>query len=161
MKIKPILFLIVATALMLGAAYGASVNNFKIDKAYDDTFQSDYYSLHLNKDQDAGIAIYKNVDDDAYADTDADEAYDDMIHDDGREYITPDDDMKIDEKSDNTVEFEDYDHTNHGIAELTKSGDEEFIVVFWAKDTSDIKNSDLNSLLKDFNKDNDLKALAL
>lgn len=68
--------------------------------------------------------------------------------------------MKIDNNSDNTLNFTDYDHATHGVSEVVKAGGDEYIVVFWAKDSSKIDNSDLVSLLNDFNKDNSVKAIA-
>ena len=77
------------------------------------------------------------------------------------EYLTGDDDVKVDEHSDNTVTFKDYDHAQHGISEVIKGDGEKFIVVFWAKDGSDIDNSKLLKQLKDFNKDNDVNTISL
>ena len=161
MNIKNILFLIFVSSLLIGSACAAGVGDFDISKDYKQCFADDYHTLYMNKDQDSGIAIYKNADDDAYADTDADEAYDDIVHDDAKEYLTADDDMTIDKKSDNTAEFKDVDdHAEHGIVEVVKKDGDEYVVVFWAKDSSNVKNSDLQSVLKDFNKDNDVEAIS-
>ena len=110
--------------------------------------------MYLNGNQDSGITVYKEFGDDD------NESYDDLIHDEGKDYLTSDDDFKLDKNSDNTVSFTDYDHAEHGVAEVIDCGGENFIVVFWAKDTSDVSNSDLVSQLNEFNKDNNVNAIA-
>ena len=158
MDIRNILFFITVTALLMGSAYGASINNFSIDKTFHDADNDEYYSLHLNDAKDAGVIIFKNVDDDTYGDDN--DAYDDLIHSDGRDYLEIDDDYQMDKNPDNTANFTDIDHAEHGIVEVVKSDNQEYIVVFWAKDTSDMKNSDLMKQLEDFNKDNNVEAIA-
>ncbi len=160
MNIKPIIFLIAIGALLVGSAYAAGVNDFKVDSKYSSEYQGQYYSFYLNKDKDAGIAIYKNVDDNVYDDVDNDDVNDHLIPDDGREYITGDDDLAISKNADNTANFTDYGHATHGDVEVVKSGGEEYIVVFFAKDSSKIKDSDLTSLLEQFNKDNNVEAVS-
>lgn len=162
MDFKGILFLIFVSALLLGSVSGASsVNSFNIDKSYDNVFAGDYSSLYLNQNKDSGITIYKNMDDDAYnEDMDDSIGYDDLVHDDGREYLIGDDDFTINKNSDNTASFKDLDHAEHGVVEIVKSHGQEYIVVFWAKNSSNISNKDLTSLLNDFNKDNKVDAIA-
>jgi hypothetical protein len=58
-----------------------------------------------------------------------------------------DDDFEIEKKADNIVEFKDIDHAQHGVVEVVNDDGNQYVVVFWAKDTSDVKNSDLNTLL--------------
>lgn len=162
MDYKNILFLIFVSALLFGSVYGASsVNSFDIDKSYNNVFEGNYSALYLNQKHDSGITIYKNADDDAY-DEDMDDAigYDDLVHDDGREYLTVDDDFTIEKNSDNTATFEDIDHAEHGVVEVIESGGHQYVVVFWAKNNSDVSNKDLTSLLNDFNKDNNVDAIA-
>ncbi len=158
MNIKPIILLIAITTLLIGSAYASGVNDFKVDSKYNSEYQGQYYSFYLNKDKDAGIAIYKNVDDDAYDDVDNDDVNDNLIQDDGREYLTGDDDLTINKNADNTANFTDYDHATHGDVEVVKSGGEEYIIVFFAKDSSKVKDSDLTKLLEQFNKDNKVEA---
>lgn len=160
MDMKQILFLIFITAILIGAAHGAKVNDFTPDKNYKSAYQGKYYSLYLNDNKDSGITVYENVDDDAYGDIDDDGPYDDLIHDDGREYLTMDDDFQIEKNDGNIVEFKDLDHSQHGTVEVVEKDGSQYIVVFWAKDSSDVKNSELNDLLKEFNKDNKVEAVA-
>lgn len=159
MDIKSILFLIAITALLIGGAYAGS-SDFKVDDNYTNTHKGEYYSLYTNGSQDSGIVIYKNVDDDSRDELNDADAYGDIIREDGRDYLSPDDDFKIDAKSDNIAEFTDLDHAEHGVTEIVKKDNAEYIVVFWAKDTSSVSNSDLSGLLKDFNRENNLEAIA-
>lgn len=152
---KKIFFALLVSALLVGSVCAASVNDFKVDNSYSNSFSSDYYSV-FTKGTDTGIAIYKNVNDDAYDDLN-DDAVDNIVHDDGQEYLTGDDDMQITKNTDNTANFTDRDHATHGVVELVQSGNEQFIVVFWAKDGN---NTDLMSQLNDFNKDNNVSAVA-
>ena len=158
MDLKKVLFLLVISLLLFGTACAQkNVNDFQVDDSYDQAYNGTYYALYLNEKQDSGINVYKDVASDV---DDENEPYDDLVHDDGRDYLTPDDDLKVDKNSDNTVNFKDSDCAEHGVAEMISVDGEDFIVVFWAKDTSDVDNSDLISQLNEFNKDNDVKAVA-
>ena len=164
MGLKKIFLICVVLALLAGSVCAVcasnGVNDFKVDKSYSNAYSGSYYSLYLNKQNDAGVAIFKNVDDDVYDDADGDDVYDHLIHNDGREYLHADDDYKLNKNSDNTGTFTDYDNGEHGIAELVKSGGTEYIVVFWAKNNSNLKDSDLSSQLSQFNKDNNVQPIA-
>lgn len=89
-----------------------------------------------------------------------DDILDHTIHHDGREYITADDDLKITKNANNTANFTDYDHATHGVSEVVKVNGEEFIVVCWAKDSSNINTAQLLSALNDFNKNNTVNTIA-
>ncbi len=145
----------VSSLLLFGAVCAQkNVTDFQIDESYTHAQDGNNYSLYLNGKQDSGITVYKYL-----VDGDDDGAYEDLIHDNGCDYLTPDDDLKVDKNSDNTVNFTDYDHAQHGVAEVINVDGESFVVVFWAKDTSDVNNSDLMSKLNEFNKDNDVKVI--
>ena len=160
MNVKNIVFLLVVSGLLIGTAYAANgARDFSVDKSYNSAFGGDYSALYLNQNQDSGIAIYQNVDDDLYDDMVGDE-YDHLIHDDGQHYLSNDDDYTLTKKIDNPANFTDRDDAEHGVVELVDSHGQQYIVVFWAKDTSSIDNSDLTSLLKDFNKDNNVTPVA-
>ena len=160
MDIKKIFFALLVSALLIGGACAASVNNFNVDNNYKSIYSSDYYSVYTNNNQDSGILIFKNVNDDAYDNKVNDDILDHVIHHDGREYITPDDDLKIDKNADNTANFKDYDHATHGVSEVIKADGEQYIVVSWAKDSSNIDNAKLASILSDFNKNNNVEPIA-
>ena len=160
MDFKKIFFALLVSALLVGGDCAASVNDFNIDNTYKNVYSSDYYSVNANDNQDCGILIFKNVDDDAYDDLVNDDILDNVIHHDGREYITPDDDMKLDKNSDNTVNFTDYDHATHGVSEVVNVSGEQYVVVVWAKDSSNSTDAQLASILNDFNKNNDVEAVA-
>lgn len=160
MDIKKIIFALLFSALLIGSACSASVNDFDVDKTYKSLYNSEYYSIYSNDNQDSGILIFQNVDDDKYDDMVNDDILDNVIQHDGKEYIIPDDDMKLDKNPDNTANFTDYDHATHGISEVIKVDGQEFIAVFWAKDTSNINNGDLISKLNDFNKNNNVEVIS-
>lgn len=157
---RKILFALLVTSLLVGGVCAASVNNFKIDNSFsDNAFSSDYYSVHLNGNKDSGINIYKNVNDDSYDDLN-DDAVDHLVHDDGHEYLVVDDDMQVTKNADNTANFTDHDHAQHGVVEVVQSGSDQYIVVVWAKDSSSINNADLMAKLTAFNKDNGVSPVA-
>ena len=160
MDFKKILFALLFSALLIGGACAASVNDFTIDKAYKNIYSSECYSVYTNDNNDSGIMIFKNVDDDAYDGKVNDDILDHTIHHDGREYITPDDDLKLDKNANNTANFTDYDHATHGVSEVIKTDGQEFIVVCWAKDSSKIDTLQLLSTLNDFNKNNKVELIA-
>lgn len=156
---KVILFMVVISALFVGCAFAAnSANDFKVNENYKHAAGNDYYSFNFNDNKDAGCLIFKNVDDDAY--DNGSDPYDNIIHDDGREYIHVDDDMKIVKNTDNTANFTDSEHATHGVVEVVDSNGQQYIVVIFAKDGSSTQNSDLISQLAQFNKDNQVKAVA-
>ena len=160
MNIKKIIFALLVTALLIGGACAASVNDFKVDQSYKNLYGSDYYSVYSSDNQDSGVLIFKNVNDDVYDDRVNDDVLDHVIHHDGREYTYGDDDMKLVKNSDNTASFNDYDHATHGVSEVVKVNGEVYIVVVWAKDSSNIQNNDLMNKLTQFNNDNGVQAVA-
>lgn len=160
MDAKKIFFALLVCALLVGGACAASVNDFKVDNTNKNIYSGEYYSVYANANQDSGINIYKNVNDDVYDDMENDDVLDHVIHHDGREYIIPDDDMKLDVGSDHIAKFTDYDHATHGVSEVVKVGGEEYIVAFWGKDSSNMSVDKLMSSLKDFNKDNNVSPIA-
>ena len=160
MDIKKIIFALIVTSLLIGGACASSVNDFKMDDTYKSLYKGEYYSIYANNDKDCGISIYKNVDDDVYDDKENDDILDNVIHHDGREYIHPDDDLKLDVGSDHIANFTDMDHSTHGVVELVDSNGQQYIVVFLAKNSANIQNSDLASQLAQFNTNNQVKPVA-
>lgn len=150
------------SSLLIGSAYATSdVTSFNINNNYKQTYNDSYHALYLNENHDAGVTVYKNVNDDQYDIDDNDDKYDNLIEDDGREYLHADDDYQLRKHKDKTASFKDYDNNEHGIVELIKNDDgQEYIVVFWAKNDNDMKNKDLKAQLEQFNKDNDAKLIA-
>ena len=160
MDMKKIFFALIVTSLLIGGVCAASVNDFKIDNTYKGIYNGEYYSVYANDNQDCGISIYKNVDDDVYDDIENDDILDNVIHHDGREYIVPDDDLKLDVGSDHIAKFTDYDHATHGVSEVVDVNGDQYVVVAWAKDSSSMGSAKLLSTLKDFNKDNNVEPVA-
>lgn len=160
MDAKKILFALLISALLVGGVCAASVNDFKVDNTYKNIYKGEYYSVYANSNQDSGISIYKNVNDDVYDDMENDDVLDHVIQHDGREYLHSDDDFKIDVGSNHIGNFTDYDHATKGVSEVVKAGGEEFIVVVWSKDSSNIGMNKLMSTLNDFNKNNNVSPVA-
>lgn len=156
---KVIFLLLVISTLFIGCVFAAnSASDFKVDGNYKHVLGNEYYSVNLNDNKDTGCLIFKNVDDDLY--DNHNDPYDNLIHDDGRDYIKADDDMKINKNPDNTANFTDMDHSTHGVVEVVNSNGQQYIVVFFAKDSTNIQNKDLASQLTQFNNDNQVKAVA-
>ena len=155
MDIKKVCFLMLVSILLIGSAYATSdVTSFNINNNYKQTYTDSYHALYLNENNDAGVTVYKNVDDDQY--NVDDDQYDNLIEDDGREYLNANDDYQLQKNDDKTANFKDYDKNEQGIVELIKNNDgQEYIVVFWAKN-----NKDLKAQLEQFNKDNKLNPTA-
>ena len=155
MNVKKIFILLVISTLFMGSACAANVGDFTVNSNYGVNYDGSYFYLHMNQKQDAGVIIFNNL----YTDYDND-AYDGLIHDEGHEYIEIDDDMKVEKNADNTAYFTDYDHAEHGVVEKINVDGKEFLVVFWAKDTSGIQNADLMSQLNEFNTQNNVSPVA-
>ena len=160
MDSKKIFFALAVFALLIGGVCAAGVNDFKIDDTYKGVYNGEYYAVYANSNQDCGISIYKNVNDDVYDDVENDDILDNVIHHDGREYIVPDDDLKLDVGADHIANFTDTDHAVHGASEVVSVNGDQYIVVAWAKDSSNMDAAKLISTLKDFNKNNNVEAVA-
>ena len=160
MDIKKIFFALIVTSLLIGGVCAAGVNDFKIDDTYKGVYNGEYYSVYADGNQNSGISIYKNVNDDVYDDMENDDIFDNVIHHDGREYLIPDEDLKLDVGADHIANFTDLDHATHGASEVIDVNGDQYIVVAWAKDSSNIDFAKLISTLNDFNKNNNVKAVA-
>lgn len=175
MNFKKIFFALIVTTLLIGSACAVNSNGFKVD-GYNNSYDSDLNSAYVNSNGDSGVSIYKNTngvyyeydddgyyeyDDDGYYDYDDDGYYD---YDDG--YIVSNgyngirDDMQLSKNTDNTATFTDYDDAEHGVVEVVQHGGEQYTIVFWAKDASNVNNADLMTKLTDFNKDNGVSPVA-
>lgn len=159
MDFKKVLFATVVLSLLIGGACAASVSDFKVDDTFKNVYSSEYYSVYSHND-DSGILIFKNVNDDVYDDKVNDDVLDNTIQHDGREYLHSDDDLKLDKNSDNTANFTDYDHATKGVSEVVDLNGEQFIVVSWAKDSANVDMAKLMSTLNEFNKNNNVKPVA-
>ena len=147
-------------ALLIGGVCATSVNDFNIGDTYKGVYNGEYYSVYADGNQNSGISIYKNVNDDVYDDLENDDILDNVIHHDGREYITPDDDLKLDVGSDHIANFTDMDHATHGVSEVVDVNGDQYIIVAWAKDSSSMDAAKVLSALKDFNIDNNVEPIA-
>ncbi|MBR0059505.1 MAG: hypothetical protein IJP99_09275 [Methanobrevibacter sp.] len=68
--------------------------------------------------------------------------------------------MKIAKNTDNTANFTDMDHKTHGVSEVVKLNGQDYVVVFWAKDSSNMDNAKLMASLTEFNKNNNVSPVA-
>lgn len=155
MSFKKIFFALLVTAFLIGGACAANINNFTVDW-YNNSYNSDINSAYVNSNGDSGVSIYKNTNGVYY---DYDDGYDDnyVVQ---NVYNGISDDMQLSKNADNTASFTDHDDAEHGVVEVVQSGGEQYTVVFWAKDVSNINNTDLMSKLTDFNKDNGVSPIA-
>ncbi len=162
MDYKKLFVIALVSVMLLGTVYAAKgVTDFKVDKTFEKANNDSFYALYLNKDNNSGIAIYPNADDDSHKHNDDTEDHSDhLVHDEGTEYLAVDDNMKITKNNDNTSHFDDSHHHTHGVVEVVKSEGKEFIVISFAKNSSDVKDSDLTKALTNFNKDNKLTPIA-
>lgn len=171
MNIKKIFFALIVTSLLIGSVCAASINDFKVD-GYNSSYNTDLNSAFVNNNGDSGVSIYKNTNDARYYDYDDDgyydydDAYNHDYDDDyavqngGSVYNGIRDDMQISKNADNTATYTDHDDAEHGIVEVVQLGGDQYTVVFWAKDASNINNTALMSKLTNFNKDNGVTPVA-
>ena len=157
---KKVLFVLIVSSLLIGCAFATSIDDFKIDDNVKEIYSSAKLIVYADEHSDGGIAIYKTLDEDEDDDTDDDDAIDNLVHDDGDEYLIGDDDVSIQRNSDKTANFTDRDHGTQGISEVIDHNGEKHIVVFWAKNSSDMDMAKLQTLLNDFNKNNNATPIA-
>ncbi|WP_407377068.1 hypothetical protein [Methanobrevibacter sp.] len=182
MNIKKIFFALVVTALLIGSACAANMNDFKVD-GFNSSYINDNNSAYISSNGDSGVSIYKNTnavyhDDDGYYDDDGDYDYDDdgyYDYDDAYDHDYDDhyyaqntgkvvngiqDDMQLTKNADNTATFTDYDDAQHGIIEVVEFGGQQYTVVFWAHGPTSTNNTDLMAKLTKFNSDNGVAPIA-
>lgn len=160
MKLEKILIVLIVSSLLVGCVCATSITDFKVDGAYKEIYSTDDLIVYADSHNDAGLGIYKITDkheDDNYDD---DDAIDDLIHDDGDEYITADDDMKLTTNPDKTANFTDADHGTLGVSEVVDHNGQKHVIVFWAKNSSHKDLKQLKTDIDSFNKNNNLTPIA-
>lgn len=157
---KKILFALVVSTLLIGCAFATGIDDFKIDESVKEIYNSSKLIVYADEHSDGGIAIFKTLDKAEDDNTDDDDAIDNLVHDDGDEYLTGDDDVSIQINSDKTANFTDKDHSTKGISEVIDHNGEKHVVVFWAKEQSDMDMAKLLSIMDKFNKDNNVAPIA-
>lgn len=154
---KKLFVAFIVFTLLVGCVYAANVNDFKVDeKLYNSTFTLSDGVIYFDNTNSSGVGIFKYIDADDNSDND--DAIDNIIMDDGSDYLQADDDFKLNKNPDNTANFTDVDHNNQGIVELVDVDNERFVIVFWSKEAN--ATNELMSELTDFNKDNNLTPIA-
>ena len=153
---KKLFLVLIISTLLIGSAYAANLDDFKVDdKLYNSTFNNTDCKVYFDNAKASGIGIFKYLD---AVDDENDDAIDGIIMDDGNDYLVADDDYQINKNSDNTANFTDSDHGSYGVVEVVEVDNEKFVIVFWSKNSND--TSKLMSQLTEFNKDNNLTAIA-
>ena len=160
MNFKKIVIALIVASLLIGCVSATGINDFKIHDSLEEIFCADDFVIYANEHNDSGIGIYKFADSVEDNDTDDDDKIDNLVHDEGDEYITSDDDMNITVNSDHTANFTDTEHGTVGVSEVIDHNGEKHVVVFWAKNTSDRDVANLTVAIANFNKDNNVTPVA-
>ena len=147
MNFKKILIALILSSLLIGCVGAASIQEFKIDAPVKEIFGSDDYVIYANSHGDAN----KTVDE---------ASLDNLIYDDGDEYITQDKDMKIIVNHDHSANFTDKLHGTHGISEVINEEGQKHVVVFWAKSSGETNMTKLNTAKDKFNEINNVTPIA-
>lgn len=157
MNFKKIAIVLIVASLLIGCVSATSISNFKFDDSFNkELLSTENFVIFADEHGDAGIGIYKVVDNVEDKDTDDDDKIDNLVHDDGDEYITADDDMNLTVNSDHTANFTDADYGTHGVSEVIDHNGEKHVIVFWAKNTCDRDMANLTAAMANFNKDNNV-----
>ena len=159
MNFKRIVIALIVASLFVGCVSATNITDYKIHDSLDEIFSADDFVIYANEHNDSGIGIYKMVDSDDDND-DNDDKIENLVHDEGDEYITQDDDMNITVNSDHTANFTDMDHGTVGVSEVIDHNGEKHVIVFWAKNTSDRDVANLTVAINNFNKDNNVTPVA-
>ena len=160
MNFKKIVIALIFASLLIGCVSATNITDFKIHDSLNKIYSTDDFVIYADEHGDAGIGIYKIIDNVEDKDTDDDDKIDDLVHDDGDEYITADDDMNLTVNSDNTANFTDTDHGTVGVSEVINHNGEKHVVVFWAKNSSERNQANLTASMANFNKDNNVTPVA-
>lgn len=154
MDFKKLLIVLIVSSLLIGTVCAANLTDFKIDGKFKEVIKNDDFVIYANDNTDAGIGVFKNVD--KVGDDDANDGtlIDKLVHDDGKEYLVADDDMKLALNPDHTANFTDMDHGTVGLSEVVDHGGDKLVIVFWATNSSNLNMDSLKTTLDQFNKDN-------
>ena len=160
MNFKKILIALILSSLLIGCVGAASIQEFKIDAPVKEIFGSADYVIYANFHGDGGIGIYKCIDKQEDNKTVDEASLDNLIYDDGDEYITQDKDMKIIVNHDHSANFTDKLHGTHGISEVINEEGQKYVVVFWAKSSGETNMTQLKTVQDKFNEINNVTPIA-
>ena len=144
MNFKKILIALILSSILIGCVGAASIQEYKIDAPVKEIFGSDDYVIYANSHGDGGIGIYKCIDKQEDNKTVDEDSLDNLIYDDGDEYITQDKDL----------------HKTHGISEVINDSGEKHVVVFWAKSSGETNMTQLKTVQDKFNEINNVTPIA-
>ena len=117
----------------------------------------EYFSYYSNNDYTSGICIFKNKNDDVYDNIQDTNVLNNVVHNDGKKYITPDNNLFLSKNPGHTANFNDTEQGTSGTIEVVNVDGNEYIIVVWSTNTT---NVDTAKELSDFNKENnDLKPI--
>ena len=151
MNFKKIFIVLIVSSLLIGAVCASSITDFKIDDGkVKEIFKDNDIIVYADEHSDSGIAIFKTFDKIGDKDTKDDDRIDNLVHDDGDEYITADEDMKLAKNPDHTANFTDADHGTMGLSEVIDHNGEKHVVVFWAKNQSHMNMTQLKADMDKF-----------
>lgn len=154
MNYKYVSLLVIILLILFGTTFAQkTVNDFKIDEQYNKAYAGFYQSIFLNKHNDSGIAIFqknpKGIEENA-------SGFGHLIHKDPKDYFNSSEYYKLSQNKDGSYNFTDREYGEHGIVEVVSYAGESYIVVFWAKEYSNVHRSELHPVLINFNKINNL-----
>lgn len=155
---KKLFLILIIFTLSISCVYASqNLADFKVDEIYASTFNDSECIIYSENNYASGVGIFKYIDID---DNKSDDVIDNVIMDDGADYLKVDEEYQLTKNPDNTANFTDLDHGNHGVVELVDVGGEKFVIVFWMKNSNNNDNTQLMSQLTDFNKNNNLSPIA-
>ena len=160
MNFKKILIALILSSLLIGCVGAVSIQEFKIESPVKEIYASDNCVIYANSHGDAGIGIYKSLDNQKDNKTIEDGPISNLIYDDGDEYITPDNTMKLSINQDHTANFTDLTHKTKGISEIINTEGQKYVVIFWEKSSSDMNMTKLNIAKDNFNNNNEVTPIA-
>ena len=157
---RKIFLILIIGALLIGCAYAAdSMNDFKFDDSvYSSNYSDSDCEIYFDETNSSGLGIFKYTDTEDDDGNDSDDLIDGIVMTDGDDYLTADDDYKIDKQADNTGNFTDLENGNYGTVELVEVDNEKYVIVFWTKNADELK--EFKSMLDEFNKENNIIAIA-
>ena len=156
---KKIIFALVISLFLIGCVCATELTDFKIDDSlYSSNYTESDMIVYFDDTNSSGLCIFKYYENETEETNDG--AGDNVVKDEGNDYLAADEDFKLDKNSDNTANFTDYDENNMGVVEVVEVDNEKFVIVFWASNGDNADYADLLVQLNDFNKENDLAPVA-
>lgn len=156
---KKIFFVLIISLFLVGCVAAAELIDFKIDDSlYTSNYTESDMIVYFDDTNSSGLCIFKYYENETEETND--DSVDNVVKDEGNDYLVADEDFKLDKNSDNTANFTDNDENNMGVVEVVEVDNEKFVIVFWASNGNNADYADLLAQLNDFNKENNLAPVA-